>query len=69
MANLEYLEKKYGLESGGDWRERAERIRAALADELDRTDPEMGDRLRRYSEVDLVCFIDKVVKNGTRRDA
>jgi hypothetical protein len=67
MGNLEHLEAKYSLPSTGRWQERVERTRFALKSDLDQTDPDAADKLRKYGMTDLVCFIDAVVSADRRK--
>jgi hypothetical protein len=68
-GNLEHMENRLGLSIGPKLsiKERQERIREAYASEMESGDPDSADKLRNYSEVDLVYFIDQVVQHDRRK--
>lgn len=50
------------------FKERLELIREAYANRMENSDPGSADKLRKYSEVDLVIrFIDYVVQHDRRK--
>jgi hypothetical protein len=78
-GNLEFMEAQYNLPADGDFQERVERIRLAMLNALERyadrdaaagygdAMPRFAEKLRKWSDSELVSFIDATVKNELRK--
>ena len=69
MDDLEHMERKLSLPVAPTlpFKERLERIRTAMVDDIDRTDPDSAMKLQRRSTTDLLLFIRTVVEHDNRK--
>lgn len=71
MDDLEHIEHKLSIPVATDIEtpERLERIKTAMVNAFDRTDPASAITLQRYDEIDLMGFIRTVVDADIRQKA